>query len=44
MLHRGFDLASLATDIRIFVAAVQLELQAARTGQKKDPIDAASAY
>jgi 4-hydroxy-2-oxoheptanedioate aldolase len=44
MLNRGFDLASLATDIRIFVAAVQLELQAARTGQKKDPIDPASAY
>jgi 4-hydroxy-2-oxoheptanedioate aldolase len=44
MLDRGFDLASLSTDIRIFVAAVQLELQAARTGQKKEPIDAASAY
>jgi 4-hydroxy-2-oxoheptanedioate aldolase len=44
MLHRGFDLASLSTDIRIFVAAVQLELQVARSAQKKDPIDTASAY
>jgi 4-hydroxy-2-oxoheptanedioate aldolase len=44
MLHRGFDLASLSTDIRIFVAAVQLELQAARTGKKKDPVDDAAAY
>jgi 4-hydroxy-2-oxoheptanedioate aldolase len=44
MLDRGFDLASLSTDIRIFVAAVQLELQAARTRQKKEPIEPAAAY
>jgi len=44
MLHRGFDLASLSTDIRIFVAAVQQELEAARTARKKDPFDTANAY
>lgn len=36
MLAQGFDIATISTDIRIFVAAVQQELKAARVGQKKD--------
>src|SRR5260370_38947863 len=36
MLAQGFDIATISTDIRIFVAAVQQELKAARIGQKKD--------
>jgi hypothetical protein len=36
MLARGFDIATISTDIRIFIAAVQQELKAARIGQKKD--------
>ena len=44
MLARGFDLATISTDIRIFVAAVQQELKAARIGQKKDAKGEASSY
>jgi 4-hydroxy-2-oxoheptanedioate aldolase len=42
MLGRGFDLATISTDIRIFVAAVQQELKAARATQQER--DTASAY
>src|SRR6201984_275119 len=35
MLARGFDLATISTDIRIFVAAVPQELKTARTRQKQ---------
>jgi 4-hydroxy-2-oxoheptanedioate aldolase len=35
MLAQGFDIATISTDIRIFVAAVQQELKAARGGQMK---------
>jgi 4-hydroxy-2-oxoheptanedioate aldolase len=44
MLAQGFDLATISTDIRIFVAAVQQELKAARIGQKKDAKGEASSY
>jgi len=44
MLGQGFDLATISTDIRIFVAAVQAELKDARTAQKKDSLGGASAY
>jgi 4-hydroxy-2-oxoheptanedioate aldolase len=44
MLAGGFDLATISTDIRIFVAAVQQELKAARIGQKKDTKGEASSY
>jgi 2-keto-3-deoxy-L-rhamnonate aldolase RhmA len=43
-LAQGFDLATISTDIRIFVAAVQQELKAARLGQKKDGKSDASSY
>jgi len=43
-LAQGFDLATISTDIRIFVAAVQQELKAARVGQKKDEKGDASSY
>jgi len=43
-LAQGFDLATISTDIRIFVAAVQQELKAARDGQKKDGKGDASSY
>jgi len=42
MLSRGFDLATISTDIRIFVAAVQQEVKAARATQPQG--DTASAY
>jgi 4-hydroxy-2-oxoheptanedioate aldolase len=44
MLNQGFDLATISTDVRIFIAAVQGEVKAARTGQKKEAADSASAY
>jgi 4-hydroxy-2-oxoheptanedioate aldolase len=44
MLGRGFDLATISTDIRIFVAAVQQEVKAARTAHPQDAVDAAAAY
>ena len=43
-LAQGFDLATISTDIRIFVAAVQQELKAARVGQQKDGKGDASSY
>ena len=44
MLAQGFDLATISTDIRIFVAAVQQELKAARIGQKANTRSDASSY
>jgi 4-hydroxy-2-oxoheptanedioate aldolase len=44
MLGQGFDLATISTDIRIFVAAVQQELKAARTTSRQQAVDTASAY
>ena len=44
VLARGFDIATISTDIRIFIAAVQQELKAARIGQKKDPKDNGLSY
>jgi 4-hydroxy-2-oxoheptanedioate aldolase len=41
-LGRGFDLATISTDIRIFVAAVQQEVKAAQSAQEKR--DTVSAY
>jgi 4-hydroxy-2-oxoheptanedioate aldolase len=44
MLGQGFDIATISTDIRIFVAAVQQELKAARTTSGQQAVDTASAY
>jgi len=44
MLAHGFDLATISTDIRIFVAAAQQEIKAARTGQKGGAKVDASSY
>jgi 4-hydroxy-2-oxoheptanedioate aldolase len=44
MLSQGFDLATISTDIRIFIAAVQQELKAARTTPQQRATDTASAY
>ena len=43
-LAQGFDLATISTDIRILVSAVQQELKAARAGQNRDTEGAASSY
>jgi 4-hydroxy-2-oxoheptanedioate aldolase len=43
MIGRGFNLATIATDVRIFVAAVKSEVEAARR-QEKSPIGSSSAY
>jgi 4-hydroxy-2-oxoheptanedioate aldolase len=37
MLARGFDLATIATDVRIFVAAVQLEVEMAKKAGRNTP-------
>jgi len=44
MLAQGFDIATISTDIRIFVAAVQQELKAARAERKKDAKGDALSY
>ena len=44
MLDQGFDLATLSTDIRLFIGAVQQELKTARSGQKSHQVDVVSGY
>jgi hypothetical protein len=43
-LIRGFELATVSSDIRMFVGAVQQELKAVRGAQKRDAVCTASAY